>query len=127
MISIDTDTRVFICSEPVDCRKSFDALSGIVREQFGMNPLSGYLFVFFSRRYDRLKFLAWDADGFVIYYKRLERGTYSWIKELVLNEGGEMDAADFSLILSGINPQPSVIRQKRKPCDASPVASLHLV
>lgn len=58
-----------------------------------------------------MKVLFWDIDGFALYYKRLERGSYSWIMELGLEANGEMQASDFSLILAGINPYPS--SQKR--------------
>ena len=79
MLNIDPSTRVFLCSQLIDMRFSFDALSGLVTTHFGMNPLGGHVFVFFSRRRDRMKILIWDMDGFVLYYKRLEHGTYSWI------------------------------------------------
>jgi transposase len=93
-------------------RKSFDGLSGIVQTHFGQDPLSGHLFVFFSKRRDRMKILAWDIDGFVLYYKRLERGTYTWVGDLNLGSQSEILAADFSLVLAGINPV-QVKRQKR--------------
>lgn len=82
MLSINHSTRVFICSQVIDMRYSFDALSGLVTKHFGMNPLSGHIFVFFSRRRDRMKLLFWDTDGFALFYKRLERGTFSWIHDL---------------------------------------------
>ncbi len=104
MLNLHPATRVFLCSQVIDMRYSFDALSGLVTSHFGMNPLSGHLFVFFSRRRDRMKLLFWDCDGFALYYKRLERGSFSWIQELDLNTGGEISASDFSLILTGINP-----------------------
>lgn len=107
MLNLHPATRVFLCSQVIDMRYSFDALSGLVTSYFGMNPLSGHLFVFFSRRRDRMKLLFWDCDGFALYYKRLERGSFSWIQELDLNTGGEISASDFSLILTGINPRVS--------------------
>lgn len=111
MLNIDPSTKVFVCSQLVDMRYSFDALSGLVTTHFGMNPLCGHVFVFFSRRRDRMKLLFWDMDGFALYYKRLDRGTFSWVTDLELNEGGEMEASDFSAILAGINPKPA--KQKR--------------
>jgi hypothetical protein len=85
-------------------RKSFDGLSGLVESHFGLNALSGFLFVFFSKRRDRMKVLAWEPDGFVLYYKRLERGSFAWVQKLDLNNGNEIYADDFALVLSGINP-----------------------
>lgn len=113
MLSIHPSTRVFLCSQEVDMRFSFDALSGLVTSHFGMNALSGHLFVFFSKRRDRMKLLFWDTDGFVLYYKRLERGTFSWIQDLDLTEGGEIQAADFAVILSGINPVSDRVHQRK--------------
>ena len=68
--------RVFVCTKPTDMRKSFDGLLGLVREFLGQDPLSGHLFLFFNRRRDRAKILFWDRDGLVIWYKRLEAGSF---------------------------------------------------
>lgn len=114
MLNIEPSTRVFICSQLIDMRYSFDALSGLVKSHFGMNPLSEHVFVFFSRRRDRMKVLLWDVEGFSLYYKRLERGTYSWILELALDDQGEMQASDFSLILAGINPFPAASTSRKR-------------
>ena len=59
-----------------DMRKSFDGLCGLISGQLGKNPLNGDLFIFFNKRRNQVKLLHWQGDGFVIYYKRLERGTY---------------------------------------------------
>jgi transposase len=104
MLNIPSSTKIFICVQPVDMRLSFDGLAGLVQTHFGMNPLSGHLFVFFSRRRDRMKILAWDIDGFVLYYKRLEQGTFSWLDQLELLPGSEILSTDFALVLAGINP-----------------------
>jgi len=114
MLSIHQSTRVFLCSQVIDMRYSFDALSGLVTTYFGVSPLSGHIFVFFSRNRDRMKLLFWDSDGFALYYKRLERGTFAWVQDLDLEEGGEIQAADFAMILTGINPQASKVRNKKK-------------
>lgn len=112
MLNIPASTKIFVCAQPVDMRYSFDALSGLVETHFGLNALSGHLFVFFSRKRDRMKILTWDVDGFVLYYKRLERGTFSWIDTLELLPGSEILSTDFALVLAGINPD-EVKRQKR--------------
>lgn len=57
-------------------RKGFDSLCGLVREEFKMNPLSGDVFIFLSRTKNKIKLLQWQRDGFAIYYKRLEKGTF---------------------------------------------------
>lgn len=112
MLNISSTTRIFVCSPPVDMRMAFDGLSGMVQTHFGQNPLSGHYFVFFSKRRDRMKILSWDIDGFVLYYKRLEKGTFAWVDDLDLGKEAEIAAADFALVLAGINPS-HVKRQKR--------------
>ena len=72
--------RVFLCTKPTDMRKGFDGLQGMVREFLGQDPLSGHLFLFLNRRRDRIKLLWWDRDGLVIWYKRLEAGTFQRIR-----------------------------------------------
>lgn len=121
MISIDPTTKVFLCSQTVDMRFSFDALTGLVTSHFGMNPLSGHIFVFLSKRRDRIKLLHWATDGFGYYYKRLERGTYAWIDDLDLEAGGEIEASDFAMILTGINPRSVSTQSKKRNKVAMPV------
>lgn len=60
-----------------DMRKSFDGLSGLVRSELGRDPTNGEVFVFLNRRRTHLKLLHWEAGGFVLYYKRLEKGTFT--------------------------------------------------
>ena len=68
--------RIWMASEATDMRCGFDRLAERVRGVIGEDPLSGHLFVFRSRRGDRLKILHWDRDGFVLWYKRLEEGVF---------------------------------------------------
>jgi transposase len=68
--------QVWIATTPVDMRKSFDGLAEAVRKFLGHDPLSGSMFVFRNRSSERVKIIWWDHDGLVIYYKRLERGTF---------------------------------------------------
>lgn len=74
---LSSAVRAFVCTEPVDMRKSIDGLSQIVTAAMGMNPLSGQVFVFIGRRRDRAKLLVWDRHGFWVLYKRLERGRFT--------------------------------------------------
>jgi transposase len=78
MLTLGTTGRIWVCVEAVDGRKSFDGLAAIVSTQLGRDPLSGDLFVFKNRRGDRLKILAWQGDGFALYLRRLERGTFAF-------------------------------------------------
>jgi len=88
--------------------------------------------VFFSRSRDRMKLLFWEPDGFTLYYKRLEYGTYSWILDLALDDKGEMQASDFALILAGINPprakaKRSKVSRVNRNRNHAPSAPLQLV
>ena len=81
-------------------RKGFDGLSGVVRQGMGKDPLCGDVFLFLNRRRNQIKLLLWERDGFSIYHKRLERGTY----ELPLHEGNsaELRSDELMLDLQGI-------------------------
>ena len=70
--------RIWIATAPVDMRRSFDALAEHVRTILAGDPTSGHLFVFRNRSSQRVKILWWDTDGYAIYYKRLERGTFQF-------------------------------------------------
>jgi len=111
MLSFRPGTRIFISTEPTDMRKGFDGLSAIVEQQWKSSPFSGDLFVFANRRQTLLKLLYWDADGYAIWYKRLEQGTFRIPKPTA--EGRvELTAAKLAMILEGIDIK-NVRRRKR--------------
>lgn len=114
MLSLPPSVRIFLSREPTDMRKGFDTLAQLVREHLGGEPLSGHLFVFRSRRGDRLKVLYWDNDGLALWYKRLEAGTFVFPSAgtTVGAHGLEIRAADFAMILDGVDLS-SVKRRKR--------------
>jgi len=102
-----------VCLAPTDMRKSFDTLAALVREGLGYDPLSGHLFVFRSRRGDRVKLLWWDKDGLVQYYKRLEEGVFRFpVAVDPAVRSMEISAQELSLVLWGIDPA-SVKRHAR--------------
>ena len=76
MLSLPELVQIYFCMQPTDMRKGFDSLAALVRDHLGYDPLSGHLFVFRSRRGDRVKMLWWDRDGLTLYYRRLEEGTF---------------------------------------------------
>jgi len=76
MIHLPASVRVYLCLTPCDMRKSFDSLQALVRERLELDAFAGHLFVFTSRRKDRVKILYWDRDGFAVWSKRLEEGRY---------------------------------------------------
>ena len=77
MIHLPASVRVYLCLTPCDMRKSFDGLHALVREHLELEPSPDICFFFASRRKDRVKILYWDRDGFAVWSKRLEEGTYA--------------------------------------------------
>jgi transposase len=112
MLSLPQLVRIYLCAAPTDMRKGFDSLAAIIAEELGGDPLSGHLFVFRSKRGDRVKLLYWDRDGLALYYKRLERGSFRFPTANTKAKSIEVTAEELSLLLWGIDPA-SVMRQKR--------------
>jgi transposase len=117
MLSLAIPGRVFLCTLPTDMRKSFDSLSGLVQQHLGQDPLSGDLFVFRSKRGDRVKLLYWDSDGYALWYKRLEEGTFvlpaATDQRVRAGEHGlVLRAAELAMLLDGVD-LASVKRQRR--------------
>lgn len=78
MIAAPSGIKVLVATRPVDFRRGADSLAALVREQLGHDPFCGTLFIFRSKRADRLKMLAWDGSGLVLFWKRLEHGAFRW-------------------------------------------------
>jgi transposase len=95
--------RVYLCTSPTDMRKGFDTLAVLVRDGLGYDPLSGHLFLFVGRRRDRLKLLYWDKDGFALWYKRLEKGTFRLPKSKPDALSVELKASELAMLLEGID------------------------
>ena len=117
MLNLSLPGRVFLCTLPTDMRKSFDSLAGLVQQHLDRDPLSGDLFVFRSKRGDRLKLLYWDNDGLAIWYKRLEEGTFRLpASDGTRSQTGEhgllLRPAELAMLLDGIDLS-NVKRQKR--------------
>lgn len=81
MLSFTSSQQYYLGIGCVDMRKGCDGLSGLVRQGLGRNPLIGEVYIFLNRRRTHLKLLVWDRSGFVVYYKRLERGTFELPKQ----------------------------------------------
>lgn len=115
MFNLSPSVRIFVCTKPVDMRRSFDGLFGLVQTLVHQDPFSGSLFLFRSRRGDFIKILWWDLDGFAIFAKRLEVGTFRFPEVRFVNgeyEALEMERSDLLLLLEGIDTD-SVKRLKR--------------
>ena len=104
--------KIYYCTAPTDMRKGFDTLAALVREFLERDPLSGHLFLFISRRRDRMKILYWDTDGFALWYKRLEVGTFRLPRAGDGTAGVELKASDLAMLLDGIDLR-SVKRRAR--------------
>ena len=112
MLTLPQTVRIFLHVQSMDLRKSFDGLSGLVSQAFPREDLlSGHLFLFLNRRRDRIKILHWDADGLVIWYKRLEAGSFE-IPGTMATGGIELRPAQLAMILSGIDLRTA--RQRKR-------------
>lgn len=101
MLNIHGQARIFLFSGPTDLRKGFEGLCWIVEQNLAEEITSGAFFVFVNRRRDRMKVLYWDVDGFAIWYKRLEQGSFS--RTHLKNE--TMNRKEFFMLLEGIIPK----------------------
>jgi transposase len=107
MMHLPASVRVYLCASACDMRKSFDGLHALVTQSMELDAFAGHLFVFANRRRDRIKILYWDRDGFAVWAKRLEEGTYAMpFGDSGLIEGEkrrEITAAELGALLSGID------------------------
>jgi transposase len=83
MLVINPTKKIYIYSQPVDMRKSINGLIIILLEEFDQNPQTGDIYVFSNKNRNKIKCLLWDKNGFVLYYKRLERGRFIYSKHLI--------------------------------------------
>lgn len=111
MLSISSAQRYFLYSGLTDMRKGCDSLCGLVREEFKMNPLSGDVFIFISKTRNKIKLLQWQRDGFAIYYKRLEKGTFE-LPERSNEDVMLISSQKLMLIMEGIKLS-SIKKRKR--------------
>lgn len=81
MLTLLSAHPVYLAVGSTDLRKSIDGLAALVQEGFGLNPFSASLFVFCNRERNKLKLLYWEVNGFWLFYRRLERGTFQWPTE----------------------------------------------
>jgi transposase len=116
MLRLPSSVRIFLAAEPTDMRKGFDGLAALVVAQ-GEDVYSGHLFVFVSRRGDRVKVLTWDRGGFVLWYKRLERGRFR-MPETGTERTVELDSGQLAMLLDGVD-----VSRVRRPGVWAPPAS----
>lgn len=104
MIGLPQSVRILLFSVAVDMRKGFDGLSALVIAA-GEDVYSGHLFVFLSRRRDRAKVLMFQKGGFVLWYKRLERGSFKPARPPSDQERVALDATELAMLLDGVDVQ----------------------
>jgi len=118
MIHLPASVRVYLCLTPTDMRRSFDGLHALVRDHLQLDAFAGHLYIFSNRRKDRLKVLYWDRDGFAVWAKRLEEGSFV----IPSGEPGstriEITTEELGAVLSGIYLQQAT-RRKRYRRDAA--------
>lgn len=112
MLSVSSAYRYYLYRGQADMRKSFDGLSGLVRNELGKDPISGEVFIFINKRCNQVKILLWEGDGFSLYYKRLEKGTYELPARKEHAVSIELRSDELMLILQGISLK-SIRRRKR--------------
>jgi transposase len=100
VLTLGLTGRIWICTAPQDGQKSFDGLQAVVTSQLHKDPLSGDLYVFRNKRGDRLKILAWQGDGFALYLRRLEKGTFAFPKADTTEVA--ITATELAMILGGV-------------------------
>ena len=112
MLSLPPAVRIWLSTRPADLRKSFDGLAALVRDGLRGDPLSGDIFVFRNKSADRIKLLIWEEDGYAIWYKRLEKGSYRFPVAADGDAQVEVRAADLIMLLAGVD-LASVRRSRR--------------
>lgn len=103
MMHLPASVRVYLCTSPCDMRRSFDGLHALVTGAMQLDAFGGHLFVFANRRKDRVKILYWDRDGFAVWSKRLEEGTYAMPFDNEHEPRREITVQELGALLSGID------------------------
>lgn len=114
-MSTSSDLRIFVCATPIKMTYSFDRLLAQAQQIFEQDPFVGHLFLFVNRHRDRIKILFWDADGFCIWYKRLEKGTFQ-MPDAKGAQGIELDTRQLHRLLAGLDSNSGRRRRRyRRP------------
>lgn len=101
MIGGLTNVKIYICTQPIDFRKGIDGLQALVISQMGLKPFSGAIFIFRSRRADRLKMIFWDGSGVVLVLKRLEDRAFTW--PTATNDALSISTSQFQALFEGLD------------------------
>jgi transposase len=116
VLTLGSNIRIYVASEPVDLRKGFDGLAAATRQAIREDPLSGHLFVFVNRRRNRLKVLVWEPSGYLLLYKRLERGCFHLpTSPRPGDRHVVIEASDLALMMEGIDLRGARRRERWVP------------
>ena len=123
MLLLPRAVRVYVATEPVNLRKSFDGLTNEVREVLRGDPLCGHVFVFLNRRKTMVKLLVWTRGGFTIVHKRLERGTFTFPRQVTSEATSvEIDVHELGMLLEGIDARRVRVSKRWEPARPKSVA-----
>jgi len=111
MLALSTSCRYFLYGNPTDMRFGINSLSGLVRNELGSDPMNGDVFIFIGKRSNQVRLLQWDGDGFALYIKKLERGTF----ERPRLEGNAISSVQLGLLLQGVRLESVRYRSRYKP------------
>ena len=114
MLGFGAHQQYFIYQGSTDMRKGYYGLSGLVRNELGSDPLSGAVYVFFSKSRQTVKLLMWEGDGFVVYAKRLERGCYESFSKQISARQSPISYQHLVMLLSGISLMGTRQRKRYK-------------
>ena len=112
MFSLSSTFRYYFYSTATDMRKGFDGLCGLVNAELGRRPISGEVFIFVNHQRDKIKLLHWESDGFVLYYKRLERGTFELPRVSSAGKTCQISWSSLMLMVEGISVEK--YKQRRR-------------
>lgn len=102
MLRPESSAQVYLYSGPVDMRKSIDGLAAIVEQELELSPMTEVLFVFCNRGRDKIKLLYWERNGFVLWYKRLEKQRFTWLQHDG-DDAIQIDGYQLNLLLDGLD------------------------
>ena len=103
MFGLTEQHRYHLYNGTADMRKGFDGLSGIILNEMKGNPMDGRVYIFINRRRNRMKLLIWESSGFILYYKRLEEGTFEFPKSADGRQYRAIKWNTLMLMISGIS------------------------
>lgn len=112
MFGLNTSDKFMLCNVPTDMRRSFDGLCGMVERLLGQSPTNGMVFIFINKSRDKVKLLQWMPGGFVLYYKRLEEGTFQVPYQNIKSGSIKLSYVQLAMLLDGISIKNLVHRQR---------------